>query len=132
MSFRIERWRVQSSELPRIWRYCSRCRRSCAFLCAERFRVNAQKKIIDIWLLYRCAECDDTWKLPIIERSRVDDIDALRLSAYERNDGELARRHASDLSRLRPVAIRIEMNDRLRVERGELLCHVSDRRATSG
>jgi hypothetical protein len=68
------------------------------FACSLKFRVNAQKKRLDVWLIYRCCVCDDTWNLPIFERAAVGDIDAF--DAIARNDPALALRYAFDRTRL--------------------------------
>jgi hypothetical protein len=65
-----ERWRIRPLELPRPWRDCASCASARAFVCSERFRVNAQKKALDVWLKYRCASCDDVWKFPLRKRVR--------------------------------------------------------------
>ena len=45
-----------------------------AFVCSERFRVNAQKKSLDVWLNYRCDSCEDVWKFPLLERRPVSEL----------------------------------------------------------
>jgi len=78
------------------------------FACSGKFRTNAQKKRIDVWLIYRCAACENSWNLPIIERAAVTEIDAADLNRFMNNDRDLAMRHAGDLSWLRRHAQRIE------------------------
>jgi hypothetical protein len=46
-----ERWRIRPLELPRPWRYCASCASAQAFVCSERFRVNAQMRHGQIYLL---------------------------------------------------------------------------------
>jgi hypothetical protein len=65
-----------------------------------RFRTNAQKKRLDVWLVYRCSACDEVWNLPIHERVTATDINADAFDAIARNDWALALRHASDRARL--------------------------------
>ena len=65
-----------------------------------KFRTNAQKKRIDIWLIYRCGACDAVWNLPILERTGVGEIAPEVFDAVARNDSALALRHAFDRTRL--------------------------------
>jgi hypothetical protein len=51
-----------------------------------RFRVNANGKLLDVWLLVRCVLCDRTNKLPVHERAAVRSIDPGELHGYHVND----------------------------------------------
>lgn len=82
-------------------RHCARCRRLRHFECAHRFRVNANGKRIDVWLLFACERCGATAKLPVLERMPVSRIGRERLGAFERNDPDLAATLASDAALLR-------------------------------
>jgi hypothetical protein len=117
-----ERWRIRPLELPRPWRYCASCAGARAFVCSERFRVNAQKKSLDVWLKYRCASCDDVWKLPLFERSSVSDLGAAQLDGFARHDPAAVWKYAFDIARLRPHVIRIDTDVRVQVERTVLAC----------
>lgn len=65
-----------------------------------KFRTNAQKKRIDVWLIYRCPACDLVWNLPIFERAGVGEIASDTFHAIAHNDPPLALRHAFDHTRL--------------------------------
>jgi hypothetical protein len=100
---------------PRLIRHCPGCRETKAFVCAESFRVNAQKKIVDVWLNYRCERCDEVWKAPVLERTAVSSIGTDQLDAFFRNDAALVRRHAFDVTRLR--RLRIDASTTVEVQR---------------
>jgi len=117
MGFRMECWRLQPLALPVVWRHCACCQTLRAFICSERFRINAQKKVLDVWLLYRCGCCEGVWKFPILARCRVGAIAPELRDAFERNDPALAWRYGFDVARLRPQVTRLEMSEELRVER---------------
>jgi hypothetical protein len=51
-----------------------------------RFRVNANGKTIDVWLLLRCQGCGQAGKATVVERSPVRSIDPARLRRYHDND----------------------------------------------
>lgn len=117
MGFRIESWRLQPMELPVVWRHCVQCQRLAAFICSERFRVNAQKKVLDVWLLYRCGSCDDTWKFPVFERRLVSALDPELRASFERDDVATVWRHAFDVSRLGTYVARVELGERVNIQR---------------
>lgn len=77
-----------------VRRHCSRCKQPRTFASSGKFRVNAQKKLIDIWLIYRCLACDQTWNHAIHERTSVRALPPDAFDAYMRNDPGLARHHA--------------------------------------
>jgi hypothetical protein len=66
------------------------------FACSMKFRTNAQKKRIDVWLIYRCIACDDVWNLPVFERVGIGEIAHHAFDAIARNDPAFALRHAFD------------------------------------
>ena len=93
-------WRVTPLQPPLVRRHCSRCSGDMPCACSMKFRTNAQKKRIDIWLIYRCSACDAVWNLPILERMGVGEIASEVFDAVARNDPALALRHAFDRTRL--------------------------------
>ena len=93
------RWRLRPCESPKIWRHCRRCDDKRPFATTEKFRVNAQKKRLDAWLIYRCLHCGQTWNRPVFERRPVADFDAQTIQAIMENDPQVARRIANDVPR---------------------------------
>lgn len=79
---------------------CSRCGAAKPFRSSQKFRVNANGKQVDAWLIYKCTACDKTWNRPVLERRKVDSVDPSLLEALRRNDSELARRLAYDVGDL--------------------------------
>lgn len=93
-------WYIQC-ELPAALRYCKSCGTKREYRCSGQFRVNAQRKHLDIWLIYRCPHCGATWNLPIRSRIRSADIDSDLLERYHNNDRNLATQHALNMGLLR-------------------------------
>jgi hypothetical protein len=93
-------WQVAPLQCPLIRRHCSRCKTAMPFACSMKFRTNAQKKRLDVWLIYRCAGCAATWNLPIHERTAIGHIAPEEFQAIARNDPALAARYAFDRERL--------------------------------
>jgi hypothetical protein len=65
------------------------CRSASATAGEGRFRVNANGKLLDVWLLVRCVSCDRTSKLTVHERAPVRSLDPAELHGYRVNDPEL-------------------------------------------
>lgn len=93
-------WHIQC-ELPAALRYCKSCGTKREYMCSGQFRVNAQRKHLDIWLIYRCPHCGATWNLPVRSRIRSADIDSDLLERYHNNDRNLAAQHALNMGLLR-------------------------------
>lgn len=117
MGLQRECWRLSPLELPRPWRYCPGCGQVRAFICSGRFRTNAQKKVLDVWLTYWCSDCSAVWKLPIFSRCAVTQMDAGLLDGFACNERTLAWKYAFDIARLRPHVARIDTDVAVRVER---------------
>lgn len=79
---------------------CSRCGEARPFRSSQKFRLNANGKQVDAWLIYKCTTCESTWKRPLLERRNVDRVDPSFLEALRRNDPQLARRVAYDIGGL--------------------------------
>ena len=102
------RWQVTPLEPPRVWRHCGQCGAKRPFRSSGKFRSNAQKKRLDVWLIYHCDVCGRTWNYPLIERRPVGEIAPPLFQALARNDVETAHRFAGDVARLRTYADRVE------------------------
>ena len=83
---------------PTVLRYCKRCGEKSEFESSEMFRVNAQQKNLDIWLIYKCRNCNTTWKLTVLSRINPHTLPAEMLTRYANNDSELAKLHAMDVA----------------------------------
>lgn len=110
-------WRVTPLHPPQPQRHCGSCDTITPFVSSGRFRTNAQKKRMDVWLIYRCAICDETWNMPILERCPIAHIPPDRLQSFIHNDPAAAAHHAFDLSRLARHSDRIDQDTAVRVEK---------------
>ena len=89
-------WEIQChSSLP-AYRYCKKCGEKRAFTCSGQFRVNAQQKHLDVWLIYKCPDCDTTWNASVCCRVSPQSIAPELLDGFYRNDGALAWQYAMD------------------------------------
>jgi hypothetical protein len=101
-------WAIAPKTPPRPLINCNRCGTVRAYCSSGKFRVNANGKRIDVWLIYRCVGCDNSWNFGIFERCNRRDIEPALLRAFESNDPALARRHAFDVVALRNRIGRVE------------------------
>lgn len=79
-----------------ILRRCGGCGKKQAFRCSGKFRVNANGRRLDIWLIYRCEKCGHTLNVPIYERIPPEKLDAETYGRFLDNDRELALFYAED------------------------------------
>lgn len=82
-------WTVRRTRLPLLSRRCVDCPSESATTGDGRFRVNANGKLLDVWLLVRCVRCDRTSKLTVHERTPVGSLDRVELHGYHVNDTRL-------------------------------------------
>ena len=82
-------WVVRRTRLPLLSVRCVDCRSESATTGVGRFRVNANGKRLDVWLLVRCVLCDRTSKLTVRERAPVRSFDPAELDGYHASDPEL-------------------------------------------
>jgi hypothetical protein len=87
-------WILRGAHTPRVPRRCPRCDVTRDFVSSDRFRLNAQKRRVDVFLVYRCPSCDFTWNATVGERATPEDIGAVRYPLYQENDPATAWRCA--------------------------------------
>ncbi len=110
-------WTLVALEPPRVRRVCPRCDVERAFVSSDRFRVNAQKNLLDVWLVYRCAHCDFTWNLEVLARRTPAEVGAARLRAFHENERDAAWGCAFDRVLLARAGVRADAEVAHRVER---------------
>src|SRR5215469_8468009 len=83
-------WAVRESCLPTVVKPCMDCS-GTRHHPSGRFRVNANGKLLDVWLLLRCAACGRTSKVPVHQRVPVQSLERARRLAYETNNPAMVR-----------------------------------------
>lgn len=115
MEYSIERepviWEIQYCAPPAVLRYCKKCGRKSEYVCAEEFRVNAQQKTLDIWLIYRCTRCNTTWNSTIYSRISPQRLGTALLERFYRNDEALAMQYAMDVALLKRNGVETKLPD---------------------
>ncbi len=102
-------WELVPLETPKVEKNCSRCA-NAQFECSEKFRINSCKKITDVWLIYKCTNCDYTWKMDIIVRKNVSNIDPNLLVKFQENDRALAWHYAFNKNTLGNNKVQVNWN----------------------
>lgn len=95
------RWEVHHPSPPPVIRYCKKCGEKKCYHSSGLFRVNAQKKSLTIWLIYKCEVCDTTWNMTILSRVNPQSMNPALLERYHANDNLLAMKSAMDVTLLR-------------------------------
>nr|WP_206326852.1 DUF1062 domain-containing protein [Streptomyces sp. S3(2020)] len=103
--------------LPLVLRRCHTCA-SGTFRANGKFRVNANHKLIDAWLLVLCASCGDTAKLTVLERVNVRSVRPELLDRLHDNDVGLTAELLQDPVVQRRNRIGLDWDDAWRLDTG--------------
>ncbi len=90
-------WEVQYLSLPLVSKHCKKCRKKSAFSCSEKFRVNAQRRALDIWLIYNCMDCDTSWNARVYSHVSPQALNPADLEGFQKNSPRLVERYAADI-----------------------------------
>lgn len=110
-------WVVMPTCLPTVLRRCPVCA-SDRFRANGKFRVNANHKLLDAWLLVLCTACGDTAKLTVLERTNVRSVRPELLDRMHDNDPGLAAELLQDPVVRRRNRIALDWDDAWRLETG--------------
>lgn len=91
-------WELMPKDLPLVKRNCPKCNEKTHYINSEKFRVNANKNNIDVWLIFQCEKCKSTFNMTIYERTKPSDIKKEEYENFLSNDNTLAREYAFNLS----------------------------------
>ncbi|MDR2036336.1 MAG: DUF1062 domain-containing protein [Bacteroidales bacterium] len=86
-------WEINVKNTPLLKRKCNHCNGD-RFYCSNKFRMNSQKRNIDIWLIYRCTKCDSTYNLTILSRTKPEAIKKDLFLKFSENDEATAWEYA--------------------------------------
>ena len=113
----LENWVVAPTCLPVVLRRCHTCA-SERFRANGKFRVNANHKLIDAWLLVLCTTCGETAKLTVLERTNVRSVRPALLDRLHANDPALAAELLQDPAVRRRNRIALDWADAWRLDTG--------------
>lgn len=92
---------------PKLQRHCKKCGGKEQYSSSGLFRMNANKKNLDVWLIYRCDRCKNTWNMEIFSRIPSKALPEALLRGFQSNDERLALAYASDMALLKKHALEI-------------------------
>jgi hypothetical protein len=110
-------WVVRELGLPVIVKACVSCR-SARHHPTGKFRVNANGKLLDVWMLICCERCGRTSKIPIHERTYVQALGSERLLMFENNDPAMVRNLAMDGALAGQAGYRLDWSGTWELETG--------------
>ncbi|MFJ5844622.1 DUF1062 domain-containing protein [Streptomyces sp. NPDC092903] len=114
----LNNWVVMPTCLPLVLRRCHACA-SGTFRANGKFRVNANHKLLDAWLLALCTTCGETTKLTVLERAHVRSIRPGLLDRMHDNDPGLAAELLQDPALRRRNRIALDWTGAWRLDTGE-------------
>ncbi len=89
-------FRIMPEESFKIIRNCSGCGKKSVFISTECFRVNANGRKVDVWLIYQCEKCKHTSNLSIYERRNPQTVCKEEYDSFLCNSYELALKYGTD------------------------------------
>ncbi len=113
----LNNWVVMPTCLPTVLRRCHACA-SESFRANGKFRVNANHKLLDAWLLVLCTACGDTAKLTVLERMNVRSVRPELLDRMHENDPGLAAELLQDPVVRRRNRIALDWDNAWRLDTG--------------
>lgn len=108
-------WVVRELGLPAIVTTCVSCR-STRHHPSGKFRVNANGKLLDVWMLIRCESCGRTSKIPVHERIHVQALECERPLMFETNDPTMVRHLAMGATLAGKAAYQLDRNGTYELE----------------
>lgn len=89
-------WEIQCHSLPLVVKHCKKCGKEENFYCTKKFRVNAQSKSLDVWLIYSCLACNTTWNARVYAHVSPQALSKEQLNGFLENSHALVERYAMD------------------------------------
>lgn len=79
--FEKTEYRIRPVSGYKILRFCPGCGGRSVYGSTGNFRVNANGRQVDVWLIYQCEKCGHTYNLAIYERVRPKEIPGRNIAA---------------------------------------------------
>ncbi|MFJ9736649.1 DUF1062 domain-containing protein [Streptomyces sp. NPDC101166] len=105
------------TRLPLVIRRCHACA-SARFRASGKFRVNANHKLLDAWLLVLCTGCGETAKLTLLERMNIRSFRPELLTRLHANDLGLTAELLQDPVVLRRNRVALDWDGAWRLDTG--------------
>lgn len=96
MSIKSVIWSIEPLSAPTVIRNCSKCGCQTEFVSSKKFRINAQQRNLDVWLIYQCTNCQTTWNMELFSRVKPSQISKQLYENLLSNDPATAFQYAFD------------------------------------
>ncbi|WP_124357137.1 DUF1062 domain-containing protein [Pseudomonas orientalis] len=97
----IIHWLIKPVGCQSITKRCPTCEIKKLFYPSGCFRVNAQKKTLDVWNIYKCEKCNYTWNIDIFPRINTNKLSSELLEDFTQNNVAQVRRYSYDYPTLK-------------------------------
>ena len=114
------RWTVVPLSTPSVLRRCARCNDKKIFRSSDRFRVNASGRALDVWLIYKCEHCNQTWNATILSRVSPESMPSDLYQRFMDNDEATAWQYAFDFDALKKNDVEVDPKVETRVDGPDL------------
>lgn len=94
-------WNVSPVGYQLISKRCPACHGQQDFTPSGAFRVNSQKKMLDVWSIYQCVRCAYTWNISLFSRLPISKINPQLYERLIANDKSAVEAYSHDLLVLR-------------------------------
>ncbi len=91
-----KQWIIIPDELPSVLKKCSKCGEKTEFKNSGKFRVNANGRLLDIWMIFRCSRCETSFNMSIYERLEAGRVDQAEYKGFLNNSPDLILRYGND------------------------------------
>lgn len=89
-------WSIEPDDSFKVIRNCSKCGCKTNYVNTNNFRVNANGNNIDVWLIYQCEKCKNTWNLEIYKRIKPSKLSQREYRKFLDNDEALAFKYGTE------------------------------------
>jgi hypothetical protein len=96
MSIKTVLWNIVPLSAPTVVKNCSKCGGQAEFACSGNFRINAQQRNLDVWLIYQCKHCQTTWNMELYSRVKPNQLPPDLYDHFLHNDSATAMKYAFD------------------------------------
>lgn len=94
-------WNISPVGYQLICKRCPSCHGQQDFIPSGAFRINSQKKRLDVWSIYKCVRCAHTWNISLFSRLPVSKIKPQLYARLIANDKSAVLAYSHDLQILR-------------------------------
>lgn len=90
-------WELVPTTIPAVRKKCPKCGEKTDYISTGKFRINANKNSIDVWLIYQCEKCKTSWNMDIYDRIKAGSLDNEEYKRFSENEEELAKEYGFDI-----------------------------------